>query len=196
MTAMATINNPDKHSGKKNQAYALGDSRTPATKAAHDVSLLRLKAREAEKMAQVDTDELLAGLAAGKTQGELAKLHGINGSTLSIWLNTQTGDMGKAIAAARRCAADGFADRALEALTSREGSESSPDVTLGGLLAKHLQWRAAMSDRARYHDKGEIAQQSANTNAPPPQFTVQIINNSQSNQEVRIIEHDAGENLI
>ena len=145
-------------------------------------------------MALVDVDALLVSLAGGQTQAECAQQYGVAASTLSVWLNSQSGDLARKIAAARRASADAFADRALEALTKREGSESGPDVALGTAIAKHMMQRAAFADRARYHDKGAI-EQTQPQGQQIPAFTIQILN-TPNNQTVTIQPTDTGESLI
>lgn len=192
---------PNKQTSKANQASAkrepvprLPDGRTYRDKELQDACLLRLKAREAAQMALVDVDAVLAGIAGGRTQAELAAEHGVNASTLSIFLNSQTGDLAKRIAAARKAAADALADRALQALEDAN-EELSGSVQLAGLKAKHFQWRAATADRQRFAERPSPEQQPPSGNQIPA-FTIQILGNSQSNQEVRVIEHDSGESLI
>jgi len=155
------------------------DSRTPATRAAHDASLLKLKARQAEQMAKVDIQELLADVAGGLTQQECAARHGVAQSTISTWLNSQSGQLAKDIATARRMAADALADRALAALEHAQTQlYSAPAITLAGLTAKHWQWRASVADRARFSEKPVV--DTAAPQAAPPSFSIRILTGSNS----------------
>ena len=194
MVQDSTIKIPDNNVSKGNQASARApDGRTAVQKAQHDASLLRLKAREASQMALVDVDDILAGIAAGRTQAELAKANNLNPSTLSIFLNSQTGDLAKRIASARKAAGDALADRAIEALEAADETLSG-SVQLAGLKAKHWQWRASVSDRSRFAER-PTPEAQAPSGANIPSFSIQILN-TPNNQTVTIQPADQGESLI
>lgn len=163
---------------KKSGELAKVDTRAPATKAAHDVSLFKLKQREAERMAQVDFHAILEALAAGCTQSEIAQAHNLNASTLSIWLNTRTGNEAEAIRLARQAGASCCMDKALNALESCLGTDNNAAVTLGAHLAKHWQLRAALFDRKTYQERVDLNATTSNAVQAVPSFSITILHSA------------------
>lgn len=162
----------DKNSNEVSKAPRV---RTPATKAAHDVSLFKLKQREAERMASVDFHAILEALAEGKTQTEIAKAHNLNASTLSIWLNTRTGNEAEALRLSRQAGAGACMDKALHALESCLGTDNNAAVTLGAHLAKHWQLRASLFDRKTYQERVDLNATTPSTAQTLPSFSITIM---------------------
>lgn len=174
---------PDKQANKNLR------TRTPATIASDTAGLFRLKARETALMEAYPFEDLLQLLAAGRTQREIARITGANLSTVSTWLATQQGARAQAISEARKASAGACMDKALQALED-VNLDNPVAATVGKDLARHWERRAALYDRAAYHDKGALVDQQT-THAQPPSFSITILSGSQGSQTITIDQQSA-----
>ena len=181
------LENPDKLA---NNLAPVRDKRTPATKAAHDNSLLKLKDKELAKMQAVDFLQLLHWLAEGKTQREISALTGVDLASVNIFINSQSGERGKALQEAKRASGEACMDKALDELEAVRGSENPLDLGLARELARHYEKRAALRNGHAFNERMQIAQATQQQVQPAqlPSFTLTILTGQQVKVEQDVID--------
>ena len=148
------------------------DKSLSLAKRAQAQCLLRLQAKELQRIEDYGFDSLVDLIASGMTYRDMAPLVRVSAGAIGKYVANQIGHAAQVLAAARRCAAPAYMDRAIEELEQVKGTENSCDVTIAVNLAKHYEKRASLADRANYHDKGAL--ESTPTNLQPPSFTIII----------------------
>lgn len=164
-------NSPDKLTGYNSHAHA---------------KVLRLAEVNQHKLDAYPLEALLAMVAAGRTQTEIAKAVGCTQPSVSVFLSSQVGDIAEQVALARRLGGESCLDRGLEELEKARGGDNSV-VALARAFEAHFARRAGLFDRS-LHDKGEQVQPI--TPLQNPSFSITILPcNSNGAAPGVVIEH-------
>jgi len=146
-----------------------------------------LVAASLEKINAFPIDDLLALLASGATQTQIAAAVGTTQPAISIWLHGLRGEVAERVEAARTAGGHACMDKGLAALESVKGGDAAA-IAWGRAMDQHWSRRAGLYNR-RLHDKGELTQQIAQP-LQIPSFTIHIIG---KDDQCRTIENDDGD---
>ena len=151
-------------------------------------SIIPLRAKQLAILEErLDWGEFIEHISAGETQGSYANSTGIHGGTLSLYLAQLDPVRAQQLAIARKARAESCLDKALEQIErGAVDSEITGEVTLAVQRYKAYAQRAALSDRANYHDRPPV--ETGPVLSAPPAFTIQILNAPGSSSEVRIVQ--------